>query len=35
GGPQTVVEAGEQLIITFSQLLGYQHLVHHQGLAAT
>ncbi|MGL4939480.1 lipoyl(octanoyl) transferase LipB [Shewanella sp.] len=35
GGPQTVVEAGEQLIITFSQQLGYQHLVHHQGLAAT
>lgn len=35
GGPQTVVEAGEQIIITFSQLLGYQHLVHHQGLAAS
>jgi lipoyl(octanoyl) transferase len=35
GGPQTVIEAGEQLIITFSQLLGYQHLVHHQGLAAS
>lgn len=35
GGPQTVVEAGEQLTITFSQLLGYQHLVHHQGLAAS
>lgn len=34
-GPQTVVEAGEQLTITFSQLLGYQHLVHHQGLAAS
>ncbi|AVV85657.1 lipoate-protein ligase B [Shewanella putrefaciens] len=35
GGPQTVTEAGEQLTITFSQLLGYQHLVHHQGLAAS
>lgn len=35
GGPQTVAEAGEQLTITFSQLLGYQHLVHHQGLAAS
>ncbi|BFL85300.1 lipoyl(octanoyl) transferase LipB [Shewanella baltica] len=35
GGPQTVIEAGEQLTITFSQLLGYQHLVHHQGLAAS
>jgi len=34
-GPQTVMEAGEQLTITFSQLLGYQHLVHHQGLAAS
>jgi len=33
GGPQTVSEAGEQLIETFSQLLGYEHLVHHQGLA--
>ncbi|QSX36337.1 lipoyl(octanoyl) transferase LipB [Shewanella sedimentimangrovi] len=33
GGPQTVTEAGEQLIETFSQLLGYEHLVHHQGLA--
>jgi len=35
GGPQTVQEAGEQLIITLSQLLGYQQLVHHQGLAAS
>lgn len=35
GGPQTVIEAGEQLTITFSQLLGYQYLVHHQGLAAS
>ncbi|KEK29334.1 lipoate-protein ligase B [Shewanella xiamenensis] len=35
GGPQTVIEAGDQLIITLSQLLGYQHLVHHQGLAAS
>jgi lipoyl(octanoyl) transferase len=35
GGPQTVIEAGEQLIITLSQLLGYQQLVHHQGLAAS
>ena len=34
-GPQTVTEAGEQLTLTFSQLLGYQHLVHHQGLAAS
>lgn len=33
GGPQTVVEASEQLTISFSQILGYQHLVHHQGLA--
>lgn len=35
GGPQTVIEAGDQLIITLSQLLGYQQLVHHQGLAAS
>ncbi|GIU09259.1 octanoyltransferase [Shewanella morhuae] len=34
-GPKTVTEAGEQLTLTFSQLLGYQHLVHHQGLAAS
>lgn len=33
GGPQTMVEASEQLTISFSQILGYQHLVHHQGLA--
>lgn len=32
GGPQTVTEAGEQLVKTFSQILGYQNLVHHQGL---
>ncbi|MCE9686264.1 lipoyl(octanoyl) transferase LipB [Shewanella sp. AS16] len=33
GGPESVEEAGKQLIQTFSQLLGYQQLVHHQGLA--
>ncbi|MBE7216685.1 lipoyl(octanoyl) transferase LipB [Shewanella benthica] len=33
GGPQTVEEAGEQLVKTFSQNLGYQNLVHHQGLS--
>jgi lipoyl(octanoyl) transferase len=33
GGPAAVSEAGEKLIHTFSQLLGYQQLVHHQGLA--
>lgn len=33
GGPQTVTEAGEQLVKTFSQILGYQNLVHHQGLS--
>ncbi|MCL2918063.1 lipoyl(octanoyl) transferase LipB [Shewanella litorisediminis] len=33
GGPNTVNEAGEKLTLTFSQLLGYEHLVHHQGLA--
>ncbi|WP_338589612.1 lipoyl(octanoyl) transferase LipB [Shewanella khirikhana] len=33
GGPQTVTEAGEKLTASFSQLLGYEHLVHHQGLA--
>ncbi|MCZ4337395.1 lipoyl(octanoyl) transferase LipB [Shewanella colwelliana] len=32
-GPQTVIEAGDKLIQTFSQTLGYQHLAHHQGLA--
>jgi len=31
-GPQSVEEAGEKLIQTFSQELGYQHLEHHQGL---
>jgi lipoyl(octanoyl) transferase len=33
GGPQTVQEAGDKLIQTFSQIMGYQQLVHHQGLA--
>jgi lipoyl(octanoyl) transferase len=33
GGPQTVLEAGDKLIQTFSQIMGYQQLVHHQGLA--
>ncbi len=33
GGPQTVNEAGEKLTASFSQLLGFEHLVHHQGLA--
>ncbi|WP_394493859.1 lipoyl(octanoyl) transferase LipB [Shewanella sp. ENK2] len=33
GGPQTVEEAGEKLIQTLSKVLGYQELVHHQGLA--
>ena len=33
GGPQTVKEAGDKLIQTFSQVMGYQQLVHHQGLA--
>ncbi|MDO6619839.1 MULTISPECIES: lipoyl(octanoyl) transferase LipB [unclassified Shewanella] len=33
GGPQTVTEAGDKLIQTLSQVLGYQELVHHQGLA--
>lgn len=33
GGPQTVEEAGEQLVKTFSHNLGYQNLVHHQGLS--
>ncbi|WP_299492989.1 lipoyl(octanoyl) transferase LipB [uncultured Shewanella sp.] len=33
GGPQNVIEAGNQLINTLSQQLGYQQLVHHQGLA--
>ncbi|WP_299786721.1 lipoyl(octanoyl) transferase LipB [uncultured Shewanella sp.] len=33
GGPQTVKEAGEQLVKTFSRNLGYQNLVHHQGLS--
>ncbi len=33
GGPQTVTEAGEKLIQTLSKVLGYQELVHHQGLA--
>jgi lipoyl(octanoyl) transferase len=33
GGPQTVLEAGDKLIQTFSQVMGYQQLVHHQGLA--
>ncbi|WP_298770426.1 lipoyl(octanoyl) transferase LipB [uncultured Shewanella sp.] len=32
GGPQTVIEAGNQLLNTLSQQLGYQQLVHHQGL---
>lgn len=33
GGPQTVNEAGEKLTASFSQRLGFEHLVHHQGLA--
>ncbi|AZG35055.1 MULTISPECIES: lipoyl(octanoyl) transferase LipB [Shewanella] len=33
GGPQTVLEAGDKLIQTFSQIMGYQQLLHHQGLA--
>ncbi|GIU47403.1 MULTISPECIES: lipoyl(octanoyl) transferase LipB [Shewanella] len=33
GGPQTVEDAGEKLIQTLSKVLGYQELVHHQGLA--
>ncbi|MDD8061351.1 lipoyl(octanoyl) transferase LipB [Shewanella metallivivens] len=33
GGPQTVLEAGDKLIQTFSQIMGYQQLAHHQGLA--
>ncbi len=32
-GPQTVKEAGDQLVDKFSQILGFQELVHHQGLA--
>ncbi|WP_394130631.1 lipoyl(octanoyl) transferase LipB [Shewanella maritima] len=32
-GPQTVTEAGDKLIQTLSKVLGYQELVHHQGLA--
>ncbi|MCC4833668.1 lipoyl(octanoyl) transferase LipB [Shewanella sp. 1_MG-2023] len=33
GGPQTVNDAGDKLIQTLSKVLGYQELVHHQGLA--
>jgi len=33
GGPQTVEEAGERLVKTFSHNLGYQNLIHHQGLS--
>jgi len=33
GGPQSVEEAGEQLVKTFSRILGYQNLIHHQGLS--
>ncbi|WP_153912822.1 lipoyl(octanoyl) transferase LipB [Shewanella sp. TC10] len=33
GGPQTVEDAGDKLIQTLSKVLGYQELVHHQGLA--
>ncbi|GGZ46106.1 lipoyl(octanoyl) transferase [Shewanella chilikensis] len=33
GGPQSVEEAGQHLIETFSQRLGYEQTVHHQGLA--
>ncbi|WP_144213134.1 lipoyl(octanoyl) transferase LipB [Shewanella donghaensis] len=33
GGPKTVTEAGDKLIQTLSQILGYEELVHHQGLA--
>lgn len=32
-GPQSVAEAGEKLINTFSQELGYQTLIQHQGIA--
>jgi lipoyl(octanoyl) transferase len=32
-GPQTVLEAGDKLIQSFSKILGYQELIHHQGLA--
>ncbi|MBR9729433.1 lipoyl(octanoyl) transferase LipB [Shewanella intestini] len=32
GGPQTVTEAGDKLVQTLSKILGYQDLVHHQGL---
>lgn len=32
GGPQTVEEAGKQLVETLSQELGLANLVHHQGL---
>lgn len=35
GGPQTVKEAGEQLVNTLSQTLGYQNLIHHQGLSSS
>ncbi|ABE54156.1 lipoate-protein ligase B [Shewanella denitrificans OS217] len=32
-GPQSVVEAGDKLIDTFTKTLGYQEVIHHQGLA--
>jgi lipoyl(octanoyl) transferase len=32
-GPQTVLEAGDKLTHSFSKILGYQELIHHQGLA--
>lgn len=32
-GPQTVTEAADKLIETFSQIMGYPQLVHYQGLA--
>ncbi|MBB1268929.1 lipoyl(octanoyl) transferase LipB [Shewanella sp. SR44-3] len=32
-GPESVVEAGDKLIETFSKILGYQEVIHHQGLA--
>ncbi len=32
GGPATVVEAGDKLIDSFSQIMGYSQVIHHQGL---
>lgn len=33
GGPETVIEAGDKLIETFSNIMGYSERIHHQGLA--